>query len=50
MNGTSGNYVYKLNADLNYQTVVLAWTADGIYFYKADASYWKFEHHAQKSF
>ncbi len=37
LNGTSGNYVYKLNADLNYQTVVLAWTADGIYFYKADA-------------
>lgn len=35
--GTSGNYVYKLNADLNYQTVVLAWTADGIYFYKANA-------------
>jgi cytochrome c551/c552 len=37
LNGTSGNYVYKLNADLTYQTVVLAWTADGIYFYKADA-------------
>lgn len=37
LNGTSGNYVYKLNADLNYQTVVLAWTAEGIYFYKADA-------------
>lgn len=37
LNGTSGNYFYKLNSDLNYQTVVLAWTADGIYFYKADA-------------
>lgn len=35
--GTSGKYEYKLNADLNYQTVVLAWTADGIYFYKSDA-------------
>jgi len=32
--GANGKYEYKLNADLQYQTVVLAWTADGIYFYK----------------
>lgn len=37
LSGTSGKYSYKLNADLKYQTVVLAWTAEGIYFYKANA-------------
>jgi hypothetical protein len=31
--GTNGKYEYKLNADLDYKTIVLAWTADGIYFY-----------------
>ena len=35
--GTKGKYEYKLNADIAYQTIVLAWTADGIYFYKTTA-------------
>ncbi|MBI3136243.1 MAG: cytochrome c [Bacteroidetes bacterium] len=36
--GANGKYTYKLNADLSYQTVVLAWTADAIYFFKAPAN------------
>jgi hypothetical protein len=31
--GTNGKYEYKLNADLDYKTIILAWTAEGIYFY-----------------
>jgi len=30
--GNKGVYNYKLNADLNYQTVVLAWTEKGLFY------------------
>lgn len=37
LNGTNGKYEYKLNADIDYQTVVLAWTENAIHFFKASA-------------
>jgi hypothetical protein len=36
--GTNGKYEYKLNADIAYQTVVIAWTVEGIYFYKENTT------------
>ena len=30
--GTKGNYNYKLNADLDYETVVLAWSGNQFYY------------------
>jgi len=38
INGNKGNYKYKLNADLTYETVVLAWTEDAIYFFKTSTT------------
>ena len=32
LNGIKGKYDYPLNADLNYQTLVLAWTSSDLYF------------------
>lgn len=37
LRGNDGKYEYQLNADLTYQTVVLAWTEEDIYFFKSDA-------------
>ena len=30
--GDKGKYTYKLNADIDYQTVVLAWTENDLYY------------------
>ncbi|MGV6860766.1 MAG: c-type cytochrome [Putridiphycobacter sp.] len=30
--GKEGKYMYKLNADLNYETVILAWTENSLYY------------------
>jgi hypothetical protein len=30
--GKNGTYSYKLNADLKYETVILAWTEDGLFY------------------